>query len=127
MNNTQITGKVNQLKGNAKIWWGKATGDALIELDGNKDKMLGYLQEKKGMLEADAKKEMQKFESAKQALENKIEDVNSGIKAKWDKFTHEDISEINGSLEAFADKLKTKYNNTQEETEAQIKEFMSKF
>lgn len=127
MNNTQITGKLNQLKGNTKIWWGKTTGDRLVELDGNKDKMVGYLQEKKGMFEADAKKEIAKFEAAKHALENRIEEVNSDIKTKWNKLTNDDLTDINGNLEALANKLKSKYNKTQEEAETQIKEFMSKF
>ncbi|OIQ31091.1 MAG: hypothetical protein BM564_01090 [Bacteroidetes bacterium MedPE-SWsnd-G2] len=79
------------------------------------------------MFEADAKKEIAKFEAAKHALENRIEEVNSDIKTKWNKLTNDDLTDINGNLEALANKLKSKYNKTQEEAETQIKEFMSKF
>lgn len=120
MNKNQFDGKLNQVKGDAKIFWAQLTNDPKLELEGNSDKIKGNIQEETG-------KAIAKYEKAKLAYETKTEEINNNIKAKWDKFTHEDVAEINGSFEAFANKIKDKYNKTQEEANAQVRDFMAKF
>lgn len=48
MNWDQIEGKWEQLKGDAKVRWGKLSDDDLTQADGNRDKLEGILQEKYG-------------------------------------------------------------------------------
>lgn len=48
MNWDVIQGKWKQMKGSAKEKWGELTDDELDQIDGNKDKLAGKLQEKYG-------------------------------------------------------------------------------
>lgn len=48
MNWDIIQGKWKQMKGSAKEKWGELTDDELDQIDGNKDKLAGKLQEKYG-------------------------------------------------------------------------------
>ncbi len=48
MNWDQIEGNWKQLKGKVKQKWGKLTDDDLTEIGGNKDRLIGKLQERYG-------------------------------------------------------------------------------
>jgi uncharacterized protein YjbJ (UPF0337 family) len=61
MNKDIIKGKWNQLKGEAKIQWGKLTDDELEEMKGSYDKIVGKLQERYGYGKERAKKEVDTF------------------------------------------------------------------
>jgi len=61
MNWDIIQGKWKQLKGSAKEKWGELTDDDLDQIDGNKDKMAGKLQEKYGWTKEEADKEIDTY------------------------------------------------------------------
>jgi uncharacterized protein YjbJ (UPF0337 family) len=61
MNKDIIKGKWSQIKGEAKVQWGKLTNDELDEMAGNYDKVVGKLQEKYGYAKDIAKKEADTF------------------------------------------------------------------
>ncbi len=61
MNKDIIKGKWSQLKGEAKVQWGKLTNDELDEIQGNYEKIVGKLQERYGYGKDRAKKETDAF------------------------------------------------------------------
>lgn len=61
MNNDQIAGKWKQLKGEAKRMWGELTDDELDQIEGNKDKLAGRIQERYGKTKEDAQREVDDF------------------------------------------------------------------
>lgn len=61
MNWDIIEGKWSQLKGNAKVNWGKLTDQDLDVIDGKKDVLVGKLQERYGKNRDEAEKEVDKW------------------------------------------------------------------
>jgi uncharacterized protein YjbJ (UPF0337 family) len=60
MNNNVFQGKWKQMRGQAKVWWGKLTDDDLEKVGGNIDKLTGVLQEKYGYTQQQAEDEIKK-------------------------------------------------------------------
>jgi uncharacterized protein YjbJ (UPF0337 family) len=58
-----IRGKWNQLKGDARVQWGKLTDDDMERIGGNKDKLIGTLQERYGWDKEHAEREADTFMS----------------------------------------------------------------
>jgi uncharacterized protein YjbJ (UPF0337 family) len=58
MNQNVFEGKWKQMRGNAKVWWGKLTDDDLEKVGGNLDKLIGLLQEKYGYTQQQAEEEI---------------------------------------------------------------------
>ncbi len=56
MNWDQIQGKWKQMKGSAKQQWGKLTDDDLDMIAGERDKLIGRLQERYGIAKDEAEK-----------------------------------------------------------------------
>jgi uncharacterized protein YjbJ (UPF0337 family) len=61
MNINEVKGKFNELKGNFKQKWGELTDDDWKQIDGNKDKLLGVLQQKYGRSKEQAQREFDDF------------------------------------------------------------------
>ena len=61
MNWDVIQGKWKQLKGEARMQWGKITDSEWDELAGNKDKFLGKLQERYGWSKDEAQKRADQY------------------------------------------------------------------
>lgn len=58
MNWDRIEGNWKQIKGQAKIQWGKLTDDDLDVIEGNRDELEGKLQERYGYAKDKAKSEV---------------------------------------------------------------------
>ncbi len=56
MNWDQVQGKWKQLKGSLRQQWGDLTDDDLKSIDGNREKLVGKLQERYGIAREEAQK-----------------------------------------------------------------------
>jgi uncharacterized protein YjbJ (UPF0337 family) len=61
MNWDQIAGNWKQLKGAAKIKWGKLTDDDMEVLAGKRDAIVGKIQERYGLAKHDAEKQVDEW------------------------------------------------------------------
>lgn len=61
MNWDTIKGQWKQFKGDARREWGEMTDDEWDQIGGDKDKMMGWLQEKYGYARQDAQVKMDEF------------------------------------------------------------------
>jgi uncharacterized protein YjbJ (UPF0337 family) len=64
MNQDIIQGKWTQLKGSLKTQWGKLTDDDLARADGNRQYLVGRLQERYGWQKDKAEQEIKIYEQA---------------------------------------------------------------
>jgi len=62
MNTDQLKGKWHQIKGEAKVQWGKLTDDDLEQIDGNTEKLVGRIQERYGWARDRAAQEVAAFQ-----------------------------------------------------------------
>jgi len=62
INSDQISGNWKQLKGEALRRWGKLTNDQLDEIEGNRMKLAGTLQETYGIAREQAEEEIKEWE-----------------------------------------------------------------
>ena len=58
MNADILKGKWKQIRGDAKKWWGKLTDDDLDQIEGERDKLVGLVQEKYGYAREEAEAEV---------------------------------------------------------------------
>lgn len=58
MNWDQIEGKWKELKGQAKVKWGKLTDDELDMAEGQRDQLVGKLQQKYGIAKEEAERQL---------------------------------------------------------------------
>jgi uncharacterized protein YjbJ (UPF0337 family) len=61
MNADQLKGKWQQVKGAAKVQWGKLTDDDLDQIEGNVQKLAGRLQERYGYEREQAERDVDEF------------------------------------------------------------------
>ena len=64
MNWDQVEGKWKQVKGQAKEKWGKLTDDDLNVIDGQRQQLIGRVQERYGIAKEAAEKQVDEFVNA---------------------------------------------------------------
>jgi uncharacterized protein YjbJ (UPF0337 family) len=64
MNWDQVEGKWKQIKGEAKTRWGKLTDDDLDTVAGQRDKLVGTVQERYGIAKDQAQREVEDWNSS---------------------------------------------------------------
>jgi uncharacterized protein YjbJ (UPF0337 family) len=72
MNTDQMAGKWKQMKGAAKQQWGKLTDDDLDVINGQRESLIGKLQERYGIAKEEAQKRTDEWLKA-----NKFDDAQS--------------------------------------------------
>ena len=68
MNWDQAAGKWNQMKGSVKERWGKLTDDDLTTIAGNRDRLLGKIQERYGITKEKAEEEINQWKMPQGAV-----------------------------------------------------------
>jgi uncharacterized protein YjbJ (UPF0337 family) len=68
MNQDQVAGKWQQLKGKIKQQWGKLTDDDLTMLEGNRDQLIGKVQERYGIAREEAERQVREFKDRNKDL-----------------------------------------------------------
>jgi uncharacterized protein YjbJ (UPF0337 family) len=63
MNWEQARGNWNQVKGEVKKQWGKLTDDDFAQVNGERDKLVGRIQERYGYAKEQAEREVRDWES----------------------------------------------------------------
>jgi uncharacterized protein YjbJ (UPF0337 family) len=62
MNRDRIEGNWQQLKGKVKQKWAKLTDDDLTAIDGQRDELLGRIQERYGIARDEAERQLEEFD-----------------------------------------------------------------
>jgi len=60
MNTDILQGKWKQIRGQMKTWWGELTDDDLDKVAGERDKLVGVIQERYGYAKDDAEREIER-------------------------------------------------------------------
>ncbi|MCI0429420.1 MAG: CsbD family protein [Rhodospirillales bacterium] len=63
MNWEQVRGNWNQAKGELKKRWGKLTDDDFAQIGGERDKLIGRIQERYGYAKEEAERAVREWES----------------------------------------------------------------
>lgn len=63
MNEYQIKGNWNELKGKVKEQWGRLTDDEIDQIDGQSDQLVGAIQKHYGRSIEEAKREVDEWQS----------------------------------------------------------------
>ena len=66
MNWDQVEGKWKQLKGSAKTRWGKLTDDDLDTIAGQREQLIGRIQERYGIAKDEAQRQVDEWHRANQ-------------------------------------------------------------
>ena len=70
MNWDQVEGKWKQMKGSLKSRWGKLTDDDLDVIEGQKDQLVGRVQERYGIAKDEAQKQVDEWNRVNRDAEN---------------------------------------------------------
>jgi len=70
MNNDRVEGKWKQMKGSLKSRWGKLTNDDLDVIEGQKDQLVGRIQERYGIAKDEAQKQVDEWNRVNRDAEN---------------------------------------------------------
>ena len=73
MNSDQMEGKWKQMKGSMKSRWGKLTDDDLTVIEGQKDQLVGRIQERYGLARDEAQRQVDEWNRANADTERDAE------------------------------------------------------
>jgi len=65
MNWDTVKGNWKQFKGEVKRQWGDLTDDDLTKVEGNRDKLVGQVQERYGIAKDEAERQVREWESSR--------------------------------------------------------------
>ena len=104
MNQDILAGKWKQMRGEVKMWWGKLTDDEIDRIGGEKDKLIGLIQEKYGYTREQAEQEI---ERRLQEYSDKASGAIAGMSAKAREFGATAAKKANEAAPVIGEKMKS--------------------
>jgi uncharacterized protein YjbJ (UPF0337 family) len=104
MNQDILAGKWKRMRGELKTWWGKLTDDDIDRIGGQKDKLIGLLQERYGYSREQAEQE---FERRVQEYGGKIGRAVGTISVKAREFGATAARRANEAAPVIGEKMKS--------------------
>ena len=84
MNWDQVEGKWKQIKGEAKTRWGKLTDDDLDLAAGQRDKLIGRVQERYGIAKDQAQREVEDWNKSLRDENDALRERGAAGRDPWD-------------------------------------------
>jgi uncharacterized protein YjbJ (UPF0337 family) len=112
MNQAQVNGKWEQIKGTAKQAWGKLTDDDFAKAEGSAEKLFGIIHEKFG----DAKEAIHD----KVHTESKWEQIKGSAKKAWAKLSDDDLEKAEGSAEKLLGIIHDKFGDAKDSVQDKV-------
>ena len=126
MNEDILEGNWRQLRGKLRSWWGNLSDDDFEWIGGQKDRLVGLIQQKYGCTRDQAEEEVDRRFS-----EASGDDMLSGIKAKTYELGENAANKARGAISAVADSVETATSylreNKFEAMAADLKEVIRKY
>ena len=126
MNEDILAGNWRQLRGKLRSWWGNLSDDDFEWIGGQKDRLVGLIQQKYGCTRDQAEEEVDRRFS-----EASGDDMLSGIKAKTYEFGENAANKARGAISAVADSVESASSylreNKFEAMAADLKEVIRKY
>jgi uncharacterized protein YjbJ (UPF0337 family) len=82
MKSNQLEGRWKEIKGELKSWWGKLTDDDIDQIAGNKDKLIGVVQQKYGYLYDEAQREIDRRLNEFDEKNDRLQGLSSAARQK---------------------------------------------
>ena len=126
MNEDILAGNWRQLRGKLRSWWGNLSDDDFEWIGGQKDRLIGLIQQKYGCTRDQAEEEVDRRFS-----EASGDDMLSGIKAKTYELGENAANKARGAISAVADSVESASSylreNKFEAMAADLKEVIRKY
>src|SRR5438270_145438 len=84
MNEDRMEGKWKQMKGGLKSRWGKLTDDDLDVIEGQKDQLVGKVQERYGIAKDEAQKQVDEWNRINRDAENRDVEAERQLLCCWE-------------------------------------------
>ena len=108
MDSHQLEGRWNEIKGELKSWWGKLTDDDIEQVAGNKDKLIGVVQQKYGYLYDEAQREIDRRLKEFDETTDRLERTSNALKQKARDVTatvHDSVENLKAGTEDIANAI----------------------
>lgn len=127
MNQNILKGEWTELKGKARVVWGKITGDEMDMIKGEATRLEGVLQQKYGYTVERAKEEITDFieQYENLSLQEEWNELKQKVKAKWTDLTDADLEAINGSRTQLIVRLQQKHGEKKAAIAKKIDDFLA--
>jgi uncharacterized protein YjbJ (UPF0337 family) len=110
VNNDQVEGKWEQVKGRAKKAWGELTDDDFLRAEGSVEQLYGVIQEKFGDTEEAARQRLGEVAAA----DSRWEELKGRARRAWGELTDDDLLKADGSPEKLLAILQEKIGDSKE-------------
>jgi len=119
----QISGKWNELKGNAKTLWGGLTNDDFLKAEGNSDKLYGIIEQRYGESKDTIHRKLSELHfgmPSKEQVEGKWHELKGRAKSLWGGLTNDDFLKAEGNSEKLYGIIEQRYGESRDTIQKKI-------